>query len=111
MARNSGLLPVKTTYKGLAGFVQGSPELSIDVEEAVPVAGFELNSNTGQFQGGAAAGLPNSAPQFVTITLVCASQTLTSDGACMTDDLSYAENGETKMNFHFMGEWADWQDS
>ena len=113
MARNAGLLPVKTTYKGFAGVVQGSPMITIDIEEAVPVAGFELNSQVGQFEGGASQGggsaVPNSAPSIVNLRLVCAGQSLSSDGFIMTDDISYAENGETKLNFHFEGEWSDWQ--
>jgi hypothetical protein len=109
LTRSAGLLPVHTTQLGFAGVTQGSPELHIEIDEMIPVAGFELNSDTGQFQGGGPQGTPGSAPQVVTLTLKLDSgQTLTSDGFIMGDSLSHAVNAETKMNLTFMGEWSDW---
>lgn len=100
LTRNAGLLPVNTTYKGFAGFTQGAPFIEIEVGNAVPLDHFEYNP-------GADEGNPN----FVNITLVAAGQTLTSDGGILGDDLSYAINTESKLNFRFHGEFADWQAS
>lgn len=100
ITRNSGLLPVNTTYRGFAGFTQGAPFIEVEVGNAVPLAGFEYNP--GQDEQNA---------NFVNITLVAAGQTLSSDGGIMGDDLSYAINTESKLNFRFHGEFADWQSS
>jgi hypothetical protein len=106
LTRNAGLLPVNTTYKGFAGFTQGAPFIEVEVGNAVPLAGFEYDP--GQDEDDV---VNNGGFSFVTITLVAAGQTLTSDGGITGDDLSYAINTESKLNFRFHGEFADWQDS
>lgn len=98
VTRNAGLLPVNTTYKGFAGFTQGAPFLEIEVGNAVPLAGFEYNP-----------GEDEQNANFVNLTIVAAGQTLSSDGGIMGDDLSYAINTESKLNFRFHGEFSDWQ--
>ena len=98
LTRNAGLLPVNTTYKGFAGFTQGAPFMEIEVGNAVPLAGFEYNPGSDEQNA-----------NFVNLTLVAAGQTLSTDGGIMGDDLSYAVNSESKLNFRFHGEFADWQ--
>jgi hypothetical protein len=103
LTRNAGLLPVNTTYKGFAGFTQGAPFIEIEVGNAVPLAGFEYNPGPDEDDVANGGGF-----DFVTLTLVAAGYTLTSDGGIMGDDLSYAINTESKLNFRFHGEFADW---
>jgi hypothetical protein len=98
ITRNSGLLPVNTTYRGFAGFTQGAPFIEIEIGNAVPLAGFEYDPGTDEQNA-----------NFVNLTLVAAGQTLSSDGGIMGDDLSYAINTESKLNIRFHGEFADWQ--
>jgi len=110
LTRNAGLLPALTSQLGWNGVTQGAAHLEIDIEELIPVAGFELNSSSGQFQGGGPQGTPGSAPQLVTLMLkLDDGSTLSSDGFIMGDDLAHGVNQETKMNIRFQGQWADWQ--
>jgi len=107
MTRKSGTTPQATLFKSYAGVKQGQSILEIDCSELVPVEGFELNSETGQFMGGNEQGF-NSAPEFVTITLVAGGNTLTTIGTIEGDDIAYSVNSHTAMNFRFVGAYADW---
>jgi hypothetical protein len=107
MRRNAGLKPVATLFKNFAGVEQGVSSLEITIEEAVPVDGFELWSETSEFQGGGDPGM-NSVPEYVTITIVAAGNTLTTVGVIDSDELAYAVNAHTALTIHFIGEWSDW---
>ena len=98
LTRNAALLPAHNTYQGFAGFTQGAPHLEIEAGNIVPLAGFEYNPGPDELNS-----------NIVTVTLVAADQTLTTDGGITGDDLSYAIDNHTVFNFHFYGEYADWQ--
>lgn len=97
LTRDAALLPAHNTSKGFAGFTQGAPFLQCEVDNIVPLAGFEYDP-----------GNDEQSSNIVTLTLVAAGSTLTSDGGITGDDLSYAINAQTSFNFKFYGEYAQW---
>lgn len=93
------MLKSLTIHKGLAGATQGAPLCQIDVGNAVPAVGFEYNPGTDGKTG-----------NFVVLTLALDDgSTYTSEGYLTGDDLSFAVNSESKLNFRFEGELSDWQ--
>lgn len=98
ITRDTKAQPVNTVARGFAGMSQGSRELQISVESAVPAADFEMNP--GQYMG-------SMTP--ITLTISAAGHVLTTQGFITKDDFSHSVNSEAKLSFEFMGEYADWE--
>jgi len=97
VTRDTKAQPVNTVARGFAGMSQGSRELQISVESAVPSTDFEMNP--AQYM---------NTTKAVTLTIRAAGRSLSSQGFITKDDFSHSVNSEAKLSFEFMGEYADW---
>lgn len=98
--RDTKALPVMTVAKGFSGMSPGAPMMSIQVENGVPAAGFELNP--GQFMS-ISGGL-----QVVEVSIFAAGQLLTTKGFVVSDNFQHAVNQEAKLKFSITAQFADW---
>lgn len=89
---------VDTVAKGFAGVSPGAMMTSIDVDSAVPSAGFELNP--GPFMLSLQSG---------EIGIIAAGTQLTCTGFIISDSFNHAVNSESKLSFSFVGVPADWK--
>lgn len=96
--KNSGLNPVFTVAKGLAGFSQGAQTAEITVDNAVPSADFEMNPDDFMKAGA-----------IVEIGVVMANRQSVFKGAIMEADYSHGVNAESKMSFRFMAGFEAWE--
>lgn len=89
---------VETMARGFAGMSPGAKMVSINVENAVPAADFELDP--GEYMEGL---------RVAELTLFAAGRTLTSKGFITDDGLSGATNSPSGLSFDFVGEFAKWE--
>jgi hypothetical protein len=97
VSRSTGSNVVTTVHKGYAGESPGAATLSIEVENAVPSADFELNP--GPYMQNLAV---------AEITLFAAGKTLTAKGFIVEDSFSHSVGGAASLSFSFRGSFADW---
>lgn len=95
--RMSNAQKVITVPKGFAGLSPGAAEIQVEVDSAVPSADFELNPQ--RF-------LSNL--DTCELTLFAAGRTLTVTGFITDDNFSHAANTESKLQFTFVGGYAEW---
>ena len=98
IASSNGKIPVKTVAKGLAGFSKGAGMTEIDISNAVPTLGFELDPT--QFMFGD--------DDTIEITIFAAGRTLTVKGSIMSSNFSHAVDSASKLDFKFTGGEASW---
>jgi hypothetical protein len=96
--RDARAQEVATVAKGFAGLSPGAAITKIDVTNAVPSAGFELNP--GAFIKQLAV---------VELTILAAGQTLTAKGFIPQDTFQHGVSKEASLRFAFIGEPVDWK--
>lgn len=101
VGRDARAQEVATVVKGFAGLSPGAAFTTIDVENGVPAADFELNP--GKFFA-----VGQGTLQVVELTVFAANRTLSTKGFITKDNFSHAVNSEAKINFSFVGEPANW---
>lgn len=104
-SRKTNSQAVLTVALGYAGESPGAPMCEVDVTNAVPSAGFELDA--GAFMGSTGGGAQN-ALQPVQFTLFVAGKTLVFNGFIIEDSFSHAVNSEAKLTFKARGEFSLW---
>lgn len=93
LTQNSGAQVVNTVSKGFAGVSPGAGSTEIDVDNAVPAAGFEYDPTDPMF---------NNEPVELGLTL-SNGDTLTSKGFIMSQSFKHAVNSESMLAFKFHG--------
>lgn len=93
VTQNSGAQVVNTTAKGFAGVSPGAGNTEIDVDNAVPAAGFEYDPTDPMY---------NNEPVELAVTL-SNGDTLTCKGFIMSQSFKHAVNSESSLSFKFTG--------
>lgn len=97
--RSTNSIAVSTTAKGYAGESPGAAMVEIDVENAVPAAGFEYD-----------AGDDMEALEFVEIGCIGpGGKVLKARGAIIEDTLQGGVNAESKYSFKFRGAFQKYE--
>ena len=104
-SRKTNSQAVLTVALGYAGESPGAPMCEVEVTNAVPSAGFEIDP--GKFMGSTGGGA-QTALQPVQFTLFVAGKTLVFKGFIIEDSFSHAVNSEAKLNFKARGEFSLW---
>lgn len=91
ITKNSGLNPVFTNAKGLAGFSQGAGTMEINIESAVPSADFEFNPDPFLKSG-----------SIVEVGVIMANRQTVAKGAVMEASYSHSVNQESKLAMKIM---------
>jgi hypothetical protein len=97
--RTSGAQKQLTVAKGLAGFSPGAGEMSIEVTNAVPAGGFEVNPGKYFTKG----------LKIAKVKIVAAGLVLTTSGQIMDDNFSHGVNKEASIQFTGTFELKDWE--
>ena len=106
ISRNTHASKIATLARGFAGIIDGASDMEINVSNAVPGVGFELNP--GAFMNlkkekGDGGGIPR-----FEITIIAAGRTLTTVGQIMSDNFDHAVNSASKLDFVAVCDPADW---
>lgn len=91
--------PVNTVAKGYAGESPGAAMVEIQVDSAVPSAGFEMNP--GEFM--------KNLKECEIGLLGPGGKQLTAKGFIISDSFSHSVNNESKLSFSFRGKFVDWE--
>ena len=102
IGRDARAQEVATVMKGFAGMSPGAGMTTIDVENGVPAADFELDP--GKFFA-----VGQGTLSVVELSAFVAGRTLSVKGFITKDNFSHAVNGEAKVTFSFIGEPATWK--
>lgn len=89
---------IKTVARGFSGVSPGAPWCSIDVDEAVPSVGFDLDPTPYLLS-----------LQSVEIQLQAASLQSVSKGFILEDTLVHAVDSPSKISFRFIGAFPVWK--
>jgi hypothetical protein len=96
--RDSGAQVVTTVGRGFAGVSLGAPQLTISVDNAIPISGFEFD-----------AGQHIQTLEVVEIGLLCAGLALSSKGFILKDSIKHAVNQESGYSFEFIGDFSEFE--
>jgi hypothetical protein len=105
-SRKTNSQAVLTTILGYAGESPGAPMCEVEITNAVPSAGFELDP--GDFMG-STGDSSTTGLSVVTFTLFVANKVLAFKGFIIEDSFSHAVNSEAKLQFKARGEFALWR--
>jgi len=96
--RTTNSQPVNTVAKGYAGESPGAAMVEIQVDSAVPSAGFEMNP--GEFM--------KNLKECEIGVMGPGGKQLTAVGFIVSDSFSHSVNQESKLSFTFRGKFVDW---
>lgn len=99
VTRATNSQPVNTVAKGYSGESPGAAMVEIQVESAVPSAGFELNP--GDYM--------KNLKEVEIGLLGPGGRQLAARGFIISDSFSHSVNNESKLSFNFRGKFVDWE--
>jgi hypothetical protein len=98
--RNPQAIKVETVVKALAGLSPGAAFMEVDIESAVPSAGFELDPSIFWSD--------NGTPQPVEFQFFAAGSILTTLGWIDNDSLSHGVNTRVTQKIKIIAQYAPW---
>lgn len=96
--RSTGASIVETVSKGFSGVSPGSEMCTIEIDNAVPSADFELDP--GPFM---------KSLSVVEVGLIAAGKAAVSKGFILEDTFSHSTGSASKLSFSFTGQFPEWQ--
>lgn len=98
--RDTKAIEVETCALGLAGYSPGAARMMIDVESAVPEAGFEFDP--GDYW------TDNGTPRPLKLQFFAAGKALETTGWAQNDDLTHGVNARSAQKISFVAQYSQW---